>query len=215
MNSELLDTGFELLSPRERQILAHASKGLTDKEIAVKLGVSLTTVRTYWERLRQKTGATNRASAVAIFVEGSVHEVPDIVEDPLEPSTLLQAAIDAALGGILVLNSENVIVASNEKMCALLNCVAGSLEGKPIQEIIADRHEAFYRTLAGAAEADVEGVYTVSTFVKSMPRRELLTITTIRSLDGPEGRHIALFVRDFVEELDARRRGIHSAVVRP
>ena len=43
-----------------------AATGLIDKEIAVKLGVTLATVRTYWERIRKKLDATNRAHAIAL-----------------------------------------------------------------------------------------------------------------------------------------------------
>lgn len=53
------------LSDREREILLLAGEGLTDKEIACRLEVALGTVGTYWERLRVKLGASNKAEAVA------------------------------------------------------------------------------------------------------------------------------------------------------
>lgn len=54
------------LSDREHKILSLASKGLIDKEIAVQLDISLTTVRTYWDRLRAKLSASNRTHALAL-----------------------------------------------------------------------------------------------------------------------------------------------------
>lgn len=54
------------LSEREHKILSLASKGLIDKEIAVQLDISLTTVRTYWDRLRAKLSASNRTHALAL-----------------------------------------------------------------------------------------------------------------------------------------------------
>ena len=206
--TEMVEFNLDELSPRERQILGNASKGLTDKEIAVRLGISITTVRTYWERLYQKTEAVNRASAVALYVQGRTDEIPPIPEKPLEPSTLLQAAVDMTLGGVIVLGEEaRTIEASNEKACSLVNCVAGTMEGKPLEEIVPRRYKAFYSGLAAALEADSETALTVSTFVRVLGGHDLLCSITIRTLDAPEGRHIVLFVQDAVSEINARRRG--------
>lgn len=52
------------LSAREWQIIHLASEGLIDKQISEVLCLSLTTVRTYWERIRQKLGTVNRTHSV-------------------------------------------------------------------------------------------------------------------------------------------------------
>lgn len=57
------------LSSRERQILSYAASGLTDKEIARRLEISVSTVRSYWLRLRQKIGGDNRTETVARSLE--------------------------------------------------------------------------------------------------------------------------------------------------
>lgn len=56
------------LSEREEQVLLHATHGLTDKEIANQLGISTATVLTYWMRIRNKLGGSNRAELVASSV---------------------------------------------------------------------------------------------------------------------------------------------------
>lgn len=56
------------LSVREEQVLLHATQGLTDKEIANQLGISTATVLTYWMRIRNKLGGSNRAELVASSV---------------------------------------------------------------------------------------------------------------------------------------------------
>lgn len=56
------------LSERERTVLLLAADGLTDKEIASNLGLSLKTVHTYWDRMRQKFDASTRTQVFAKFL---------------------------------------------------------------------------------------------------------------------------------------------------
>lgn len=49
------------LSPREQEAAQLVAQGLSDKEIARRLNISATTVRTHLEHAFRKTGATNRA----------------------------------------------------------------------------------------------------------------------------------------------------------
>jgi PAS domain S-box-containing protein len=63
-----MDTDHLTLSDREREIVLLAAEGLADKEIAKRLGITAGTVRTYWERLRPKLGASNRAQAAAMLL---------------------------------------------------------------------------------------------------------------------------------------------------
>lgn len=55
----------DLLSPQEDRVLAYSCEGLSDKEIAQRLGISLDTVRTYWQRIRSKIGGGTRGEIVA------------------------------------------------------------------------------------------------------------------------------------------------------
>jgi len=52
---------------REEQVLVLAAKGLTDKEIAIKLGISPDTVGTYWRRILAKYQAASRTEVVAKY----------------------------------------------------------------------------------------------------------------------------------------------------
>jgi len=49
------------ISPREREVALAVLRGLTDKQIARELGLSVSSVRTYLGRLFEKTGASRRA----------------------------------------------------------------------------------------------------------------------------------------------------------
>jgi PAS domain S-box-containing protein len=62
------------LSSRELEIVMEAAAGLTDKEIAKRLDLSIASVRTYWERLRRKLDATNRGHAIALALRTLVME---------------------------------------------------------------------------------------------------------------------------------------------
>jgi DNA-binding CsgD family transcriptional regulator len=60
--------GIEL-SSREREILACVSSGLSDKEISAALSISINTVRSHLERMREKTGLRNRSELTRLAVE--------------------------------------------------------------------------------------------------------------------------------------------------
>jgi two-component system nitrate/nitrite response regulator NarL len=57
--------GAVRLSERERELLELAAEGLTTGEIAQRLYLSPNTVKTYWQRLYEKLGTGDRASAIA------------------------------------------------------------------------------------------------------------------------------------------------------
>ncbi len=52
------------LSQRERQILNYVASGLTSKEVAHRLSLSQSSVRTYWYRVLSKLNALNKAEAL-------------------------------------------------------------------------------------------------------------------------------------------------------
>lgn len=55
------------LSEREREVLIKIAYGLSDKEIAISLKISIRTVQTHITSIRKKLQARNRANAVAIY----------------------------------------------------------------------------------------------------------------------------------------------------
>jgi DNA-binding CsgD family transcriptional regulator len=55
-------------SKREEEILGLIAHGLTDKQAALHLGVSVRTVRTHLERLCRKHQIHGRAAAVALWL---------------------------------------------------------------------------------------------------------------------------------------------------
>ncbi len=68
-----------LLSDRERQIIVLLAGGATDAQIAERLFLSVNTVRSHLERIRDKTGARRRAELVRYAIRAGL--------DPVAPST--------------------------------------------------------------------------------------------------------------------------------
>lgn len=54
----------EVLSPRQREVARLAAQGLPDKAIALRLGISVTTVRTHIDQMFRKLGVDNRMALV-------------------------------------------------------------------------------------------------------------------------------------------------------
>lgn len=52
-------------TPRQRQVLVLLSQGLSDQQVALRLGITLATARTYTAGVRQKLDARSRGEAVA------------------------------------------------------------------------------------------------------------------------------------------------------
>jgi DNA-binding CsgD family transcriptional regulator len=120
------------LSERERQIVRLGARGLTDKEIADRLAVSITTVRTYWIRLRRKLNATNRAQAIA-------HALQSVDRCRLKEAASRLA--DQPWLAIAVLDEGNQVVESNQAFRELLGdapypALPGDVQAGPVPQMI-------------------------------------------------------------------------------
>jgi DNA-binding NarL/FixJ family response regulator len=60
------------LTPREQQVLRSVFEGLTNKEIAYEIGVSLSSVKATLQQLFEKTGVRTRSQLVRIALERSL-----------------------------------------------------------------------------------------------------------------------------------------------
>jgi LuxR family maltose regulon positive regulatory protein len=55
--------------PRQRQVLALVAKGHTDSQVALELGISVATVRTYLIRLYRDNGFASRTQAAVAWLD--------------------------------------------------------------------------------------------------------------------------------------------------
>ncbi|MFS8104249.1 response regulator transcription factor [Lentzea alba] len=74
------DSRHEVLTSRQRQVLALVAEGTTERDIAQNLDITVNTVRTHMTVIRRRLGARDRAHAVATaYRTGSLplpHEAP-------------------------------------------------------------------------------------------------------------------------------------------
>ena len=70
---ELQKDPMDLLSKKERAMLEALSKGLTNRELATQLGVSINTVKFHLSNLFEKLEVKNRAQAIAYYYSHGVH----------------------------------------------------------------------------------------------------------------------------------------------
>lgn len=61
-------TTINLLTVREKEIIAEVSKGLFDKEIASKICISTETVKKHVKNIYRKLGVRNRVEASILYM---------------------------------------------------------------------------------------------------------------------------------------------------
>lgn len=139
------------LSRREREIIRLASQGHTDKGIAAELGISPTTVVTYWGRIRSKFGQASRSELVADFIraeaEEAVEQMRELLQAHIRRETelaqreeMLRDFIDQAPEAILRIDVSGKIVDGNKEAAALLECDQSELPGLPVERLIPQQH---------------------------------------------------------------------------
>lgn len=121
---------------REEQVLVLAAGGMTDKEIAVRLGISPDTVGTYWRRILAKYQAASRTEVVAKYTQSRakaavdhlryVNECLKLVADhmieqatsksPDEGPVLANAILASAPDWLLLVESDGKVIFSNRPL---------------------------------------------------------------------------------------------------
>jgi DNA-binding NarL/FixJ family response regulator len=59
---------LHLLSPREAEVLANASQGLTNEQMAARLNVTVHAVKFHLASIYRKLGVANRTEAAAVYL---------------------------------------------------------------------------------------------------------------------------------------------------
>jgi DNA-binding CsgD family transcriptional regulator len=66
------DTGLVKLSPRERELVTLVARGRTDAQIAAQMYISVRTVSTHLDRIRDKTGCRRRADLTRLALSSGL-----------------------------------------------------------------------------------------------------------------------------------------------
>jgi DNA-binding CsgD family transcriptional regulator len=66
------DEGLVKLSPRERELVTLVARGRTDAQIAAQMYISVRTVSTHLDRIRDKTGCRRRADLTRLALSSGL-----------------------------------------------------------------------------------------------------------------------------------------------
>lgn len=136
------------LSPREEEVLRLAGNGLTDQQIANALHIRVSTVTTYWVRVRSKVGQLSRAELISLSLRQRSQETMDQLKaeiarlneelaqkkaselEALKSSEIMRAALEALPAGMLILRPDGRIATTNKAGQALLDKEGPTLKAK-------------------------------------------------------------------------------------
>ncbi|HON33607.1 MAG: response regulator transcription factor [Thermovirgaceae bacterium] len=74
------ESAYEALSAREREVLLHAARGLSSKEIAGVLIISERTVQTHLASIYDKLGARNKTEAMLLALKYGIVALEELIE---------------------------------------------------------------------------------------------------------------------------------------
>jgi DNA-binding CsgD family transcriptional regulator len=142
------------LSKRESEVLRLASTGLTDQQIANVLGIKVSTVTTYWVRIRGKVGQLSRAELIAASVRQKSQDALNELRSEnarlknelgmrqsaelraLQEAEILRASLDLLPTGMLIIGPDGGVASSNKCAESLLGRKSAELKGQCIQDIL-------------------------------------------------------------------------------
>lgn len=122
----------EILSPQERLILSLAAQGFADKEIAREIGISVGTVRTYWQRMRDKTNAKNRSEILSLSYERTHSEA---LGDLNRVRLRMTALFEGSAVGLALVDDLGEILEVNAAFAEVLGDDCSNLVGKALREV--------------------------------------------------------------------------------
>lgn len=182
--------GWSSLSARERQIVLLAAEGDTDKSIANALNIGVGSVKTYWERIRQKLHARSRAEIMAVLLK---NEPLNAMEEAMKAQEMLRSVIEHADSAVALVDAErNEILLANDQFRSLLG---ESLQAKLAKAEGGDRAALQFQVLAELIEAIMsnkpvksqgKGRYKASAVKYSFRERPLMMIQ-VRPATEQEG----------------------------
>jgi DNA-binding CsgD family transcriptional regulator len=154
---------LDQLSPREREILELATQGRTDEQIAQGMGISTSTVNSYWVRIRGKLGQLSRTELVGKTLRREMVQTQQVLREEnrrlhqllkehtarLEELTTTLRALHGDAADLIpalahlpqptiVTGPPATILYANREASRLYSAEDDSLEGTPMAELCTD-----------------------------------------------------------------------------
>ena len=205
---------LETLSPRERQIVALAVNGLTDRAIQNQLEIRPGSLNTYWARIRKKLGGVSRIElATRITAERAGRQIQVLraknaellnsINSPNGRSDSLRSERTLAIirdmpDALLAFDEEGIIKISNPAAEELLGFDSGALLGLHLRVLVPQRYHGWHAEQRKQYEENPErrkmgsdGVNTATT----RDGRETELVTTMNRCQVDDGHLIVCILR--------------------
>lgn len=224
---------LDRLSAREREILDLGVEGRSDSEIAQSLGISVSTVNSYWTRIRGKLGSLSRTELAGIVFRSRVDdELAGLIEENLRLAkaeriaraeseglrrelAMLQGggshalALDHAPDSILVCGEPSTITFANQAAHRLFGAEPGSLAGRSLHALASEAHAESIERLFGNVEERAE--IGLDTTFRCL-RYDGATFPAVVTAERCSHQTWVVTIRDRRQELEAVVRSLRLAL---
>jgi PAS domain S-box-containing protein len=207
------------LSKREQQLITLAAEGLTDTAIALRLGISEPTVKSYWARVRGKLGPFNRTELVANSLkeeaERAIAELNgeiDRLRNALEKTDgealdLQRKMLASAPDAVLAVDQEGCIVWLNPEAERMFGYRFDEIVGLPISTLVPEGHQPNHKVHVREYFANPERKQMgehLATVAIGKDGREFAIAASLAFFETPKGTVVTCFVRSVAERAALR-----------
>ncbi len=202
------------LSKREQQLMTLAAEGLTDTAIALRLGISEPTVKSYWARVRSKLGPLNRTELVANSLKeeaeraiaelnGEIVRLRSALEKTDGEALELQREMLAcAPDAVLAVDQEGCIVWLNPEAERMFGYRFDEIVGMPISTLVPAGHRPNHKAHMSEYFANPERKQMgehLATVAIGKDGREFAIAASLAFFETPKGTVVTCFVRSVAE----------------
>ncbi len=204
------------LTGREGLVCRMAIKGIPDKEIARRLGISYWTVRTYMGRIFQKYGVANRVELARRCLGSDVHQAP--VPPPAQAvwNEISADVVSHLHYGVVVTDADQKILWVNPAFSRITGYEASEVLGKTPRLWKSGKQDPlFYKDMFGQLTS--HGHWSGELWNRNKHGRLFLETLEIRSLPSgfPQNARYVGLIADITERHLGTERVRHSALHDP
>ncbi len=213
------------LSTRENEILEAAIEGMTDIQISQKMGITQSTVNSYWVRIRGKLGQLSRTELVALALKQLARDEIGAANLRLEAfrrdaethaqqtsdhthAELFRATLAALPDAVVVWDQEATIRYANPRLEAMFGFGWDELVGRPVSTLVPGSLAELAKVTSPEFMRDPKPARLGLGNVIYGHRRGDGQFRIILVLDGgptSAGPIVTCIVRDFMNEIQTRK----------